>query len=138
MTVLSVIVLTFALAGCSSSGLKYEKLSSKFDEKNVKSAAENVVTLVNSGDYQKISGTMLGDDMKKGLSADAMKKSVSPVLTKAGNFDSISSDSVTGSVDTKTKQEFATAVVVAKYKNQSVQYTISFGTDMKIEGFYIK
>lgn len=130
-------ILSFALAGCSASTQKSEALSSKFNEATVKSTAESVVSLVNSGDYQKVSD-MVSDSLKTALSADVLKNAVSPVLAKAGDFDSISSDTVSGIVDTKTQKEFAVSVVMAKYKNQTVQYTISFDTDMKIEGFYIK
>ncbi len=132
--VLGVLLLAFALTGCSAS----TQLSSKFNEGTVKSTAESVVNLVNSGDYQKVSDTMVSDTLKADLSADVLNNAVSPVLAKAGEFDSISSDTVTGAVDSKTKKEFAVSVVIAKYKNQAVQYTISFDTDMKIEGFYIK
>lgn len=138
MAALSVILLSLALVGCSSSSERYEKLSSKFDEKNVKSAAESVVTLMNSGDYQKISDTMVEKNKKEGLSADVLKKAASSVLSKAGEFNSISSDKVTGVVDEKTKEEFAVSVLDVKYKNQTVQYEISFDTDMKIDGFFIK
>lgn len=136
--VLSAIVLSFALAGCSASSQKYEKLSSKFNQATVKSNSKSVVSLVNSGDYQKVSDTMVSSTIKRDLSADVLKNAVSPVLDKAGKFDTINSDTVTGLVDTKTKKEYAVSVVTAKYQNRTVQYTISFDTDMKIEGFYIK
>ncbi len=133
-TGLSLLVLAFTLTGCSAS----HQLSSEFNEATVKSTSESVVNLANSGDYQKISDTMVSDTLKTALSADVLKNAVSPVLDKAGEFDSISSDTVAGAVDSKTKKEYAVSIVIAKYKNQTVQYTISFGTDMKIEGFYIK
>lgn len=81
---------------------------------------------------------MAGEDIKKGMTADVLKKAASPILSKAGNFNSFGSETVTGIINIKTNQEFALVIITGKYKKQDVQYTITFDTDMKMEGFYIK
>ncbi|HEX3026575.1 MAG TPA: DUF3887 domain-containing protein [Clostridia bacterium] len=134
LAILSVSVLAFV--GCVSSQ-KYEKLSSKFSEAKVKSSAEEVVTNINAAKFEAVCGNM-SETLKGSLPAEALQKAVSPFLSKAGAFDSFSSETVSGLLDTKSGQEYATAVVMAKYKNQTVQYTITFDTDMKMAGIYFK
>lgn len=134
--IFSLILLLFIFSGCTaqSSG----KLASSFDESKVKTAAESAISLMNSGDYQKFSDSMVREDLRKSLSADVLKKAADQVMSKAGSFDSFSNATVSGVNDAKAKQDYAVAAVAAKYKNQTVTYTISFDTKMNIVGFYLK
>ena len=134
--IFSVILVLFIFSGCAaqSSG----KLASSFDESKVKTAAESAISLINSGDYQKFSDSMVREDLRKSLSADVLKKAADPVMSKAGSFDSFSNEIVSGVKDAEAKQDYAVAIVEAKYKNQTITYTISFNTKMNIVGFYLK
>lgn len=134
--ILSIILVLFIFSGCATQ--RSEKLANSFDENKVKTAAESAISLMNSGDYQKLSDTMVREDLKKSLSADVLKNTVNQVMSKAGAFDSFSNEIVSGIKDTKAKQDYAVATVAAKYKNRIVTYTISFDTKMNIVGFYLK
>ena len=119
------------LIGCSS-----QSLSDKFDEDKVKSSAKNAITLFSNGEYDKFN-ELTREDLKAGLSSDVLNDAKAQVMPNAGAFVEFSSESVVGQKD-KDGIEFATAVIVTKYENQKVTYTISFDENMKLVGFYLK
>jgi len=55
-----------------------------------------------------------------------------------GTFEEVSNISVAGSTDKTSGEEFAVAVVKAKYEIRSFTYTISFTKEMKLAGLYYK
>ena len=91
LAILSASVLLFA--GCVS-GQKYEKLSAKFSETKVKASAEEIVTNLNAAKFEAVCGNMT-ETLKGSLPAEALQKAVTPFLSKAGAFESISSETVT-------------------------------------------
>lgn len=132
-SILLTLVLIFTLfAGCSS-----PKLSDKFDEDNIKTTAENSIKLLNEGDYEKFCTDLPREDLKTSFTVDVMKNAIAQVMPNAGAFVEFSSESVVGQKD-KDGNESAVAVIVAKYENQKVTYTISFDEEMKLIGFYLK
>ena len=120
------------IAGCST-----PKLSEKFDEKNVKSSAENAIKLLNDGEYEKFCTDLPREDLKAVFTVDVLKNAVAQVMPNAGAFVEFSSESIIGQKD-KDGNESAVAVIVAKYENKKVTYTISFDENMKLIGFYLK
>lgn len=128
------LLLLFSLAGCS--GTKYEPLSANFDKDKVVAAAQQAVTYMSTGDYQKVSD-MARDDIKDKLSVDVLQSAVEKVMPKAGAFVSFG-DATTASYKDPKTEEYALVVVPAKYENQTVTYTISLNTDLKIVGFFLK
>lgn len=124
----------FLLAGCE----KKEQLSEVFDAANVKEEAKQVIELINSNDYDTLANEKWNTALKAQLPAEAMRSSIKPLVDELGTFDSITNEAVTGQQDKDTDQEFAVAVIIAKYEKRKAQYTISFDTDMKVAGVYIK
>lgn len=120
------------LAGCSST-----KLSKAFDEQTVKDTAKEIVADSSKGDYESI-WKMFSKEMQDALSADALTKNVQTNFANPGVFKKIKDIAVVGQKDKKTNTDQAVAVVVAEYENQNIAYTISFNTDMKVIGFYMK
>lgn len=120
------------LAGCSSA-----KLASAFDEQTVKDTATEVVADSSKGDYESI-WNMFSKEMQAALSAADLTKSIQTNFANPGVFKKIKDIAVVGQKDKKTNTDQAVAVVVAEYENQKITYTISFNTDMKISGFYMK
>jgi len=55
-----------------------------------------------------------------------------------GKFETIDNITVVGSSDKSTGEEFATAVVTAKYDNKSFTYTITFNKQMQLAGLYYR
>jgi hypothetical protein len=133
---LFLLIITFAFAGCSSQGAA-TPLASPFEEGKVKSAAEATIGLINSGSYQKLTDTMMRQDLRGSLSPEVLKNAVDKTMPNAGGFVSFGSEDVRGAVDS-AKNNYAVATMTVNYKNQKVIYTISFDTSMNIIGLYMK
>ncbi len=129
--------LTAIFCGCSNQSAKTEKLSPDFDEAKVKAAAEDAVRLINSGGYQKLSDTMVRQDLRTKLSAEVIRDAVEKTMGRAGEFASFEAVTVSGTQD-NAKNSYAVASVRAKYKNQTVIYTVSFDREMNIVGLYMR
>lgn len=125
--ILSVISLGL-LAGCAA------KLPEGFDEGEVKTAAENVITLLDKGDGEGL--TALMTDQMKAAITDDVQAQIFTMVDSAGAFQEISEMKTGGS----TQNEITYAVVVAKvkYEKGEVTYTISFDTQMKLAGLFLK
>ena len=131
ISVISFIMIFTLLAGCSGA-----PLSDKFNEEEVKAAAENVVNLVNNGDAQSL-GAISMPEMKEALNQETLGQ-IHEVLDKGGEFEKIESISVTGKKDKETEDEYAVSIVKAKYGEKNFIYTISFNEAMELAGLYVK
>lgn len=127
-------MLAFLLSGCANS----QKLSEKFDEKQVKAAAEEVIEALNSKEVDTLVEEKWSAVMKSALDAESVKTQILPIMEELGDFEEFDKEAVTGGKDPDTEQEFAVAVIKAKYEKRKAQFTISFDEDMKVGGFYIK
>lgn len=126
------IVITVLLGGCSSG-----KLSDEFEKETVESSAKQVIEYLNDADYDSVTN-MFQEDLKEQLSADALKDAVDKTYGNAGAFSEYKNIAILGQKIKSTKEDSAVAVVVAKYENQNVTFTINFNTDMKLIGLYMK
>lgn len=126
-------MLVLGLAGCQST-----KLSEDFDETEVKAKAELVIEKLNAGEYDNLKEEEFSEQMKLAMAGDEVKEAIEKIVEEKGTFHSFEKGSVLGSKDKDTDEEFATAVVLAKYEKGKIQYTISFNKDMKVSGFYLK
>ena len=125
-----IISVLFLIAGCGNS------LSSAFDEELVVTQSETVINLINEKDYVSAE-YMMEEAVRDKLSAQVLQDVMDPILEKAGSFVSYKSTSVKGT-SSKDGTDYATCVVKAEYENGTLTYTITFDTDYKIAGFYIK
>lgn len=132
--IIGMCMLTGILAGCAGD----QKLSDKFDESEVKAAAEEVIEILNDGDIDTLVDEKWNAVMKSAADKDMMREQMLPVMEELGAFEGFDREAVTGSKDKDTEQEFAVAVIKAKYEKRKAQFTISFDEDMKVGGFYIK
>lgn len=123
---------TLLLGGCSSG-----KLSDAFDKETVEKSAKQVIEYMNNAEYDKVT-TMFQEDLQEQLSADVLKDAVDKTYSDAGEFKEYKNTAVLGQKVKTTKEDSAIAVVVAKYENQNVTFTISFNTDMELIGLYMK
>jgi hypothetical protein len=112
-------------------------LPEKFDAEKVKASAENVITLFNNEEYDKITNEFTRDDLKAALTPDILSNAKTQVMPKAGSFTEFSKSSLVAQKD-KAGNDFVAAVIAVKYQNQTVTYTISFDENLKIIGFYLK
>ena len=114
------------LVGCSSN-----KLSDDFNEEELKSTTEDVIKMLCNGEYDKIK-EMSGQERIDAGVTDKRKEVLEPIANDLGEFDSYDKEAVVGNGDQ------ATVVIISKFENGNVKFTISYNKDMKLTGFYIK
>ncbi|MGN6712964.1 DUF3887 domain-containing protein [Anaerocolumna jejuensis] len=129
---LLVVMSTVLLSGCSST-----KLSNSFDKDTVEKSAKQVIEALNNGDYDSVT-SMFRDDLKEKLTAESLKDAATKTYDNAGKFNKYKSVSILGQKIKSTKEDCAVAIVVANYEKQKVEFTLSFDTDMKLIGLYMK
>lgn len=111
-------VIVGCLGGCGT------ELSEKFDEDKVKEAAEAIVEKVNAGNLKEVYEDSFTPVMQNGVAFDELQE--------------FSKVEVKGTKDKDTGTEYAAAMVLAKYEDGQIMFTISFDTNMKCAGFYYK
>ena len=131
LLILLLVVCTFSLSACGK-----KALSSEFDPEEVEKLAISVVEMVNNEDTEGIK-FLCNDEMKKAMTDDIFDQ-VSDTLKEFGEYKEISKIDLTEVKDKATKKPIAVAVLKVKYTNKQVMYTISFDTDMKLAGLYLK
>ena len=67
-----------------------------------------------------------------------LRKNIDYYLKNKGEFQDFDKIQVRGITDRDTGTPYATAMVLAAYEDGKVMFTISFDTDMKCAGFYVK
>jgi len=126
------IVMVILLTGCNTA-----KLTDDFDEVEVKNAAAYAISLMNERDYQGISD-LVRDDCQESLSADVLSGVCDEVLDKAGDFDSITKQTVVGGQNEDRDEDFAISVSTCKYAEMDISYTFVYDANMEIVGVYMQ
>ncbi|NLG10597.1 MAG: DUF3887 domain-containing protein [Coriobacteriaceae bacterium] len=133
---LGIIVCAILMCSVLLSGCGGQKLSNDFNEDDVKQAAENVITLVNSQDTKALK-ELCTVKMKEALTDDVMKQ-IYDAIGEGGTFVEIKEVSVAGAKDKASEEEFAVVVASAKYEIKTFVFTITFTKQMKLAGLYYK
>jgi hypothetical protein len=126
------ITAVFFLTGCAQS-----QLPEQFDEETVKEEAMKAVELFNKRDYQSILD-MGVDELKKSLTAEQFAQVSDPYLDKCGDFQEIEKTVTVGSENKQTGKQFGGVVMIGKYADGKIQFTIAFDENMKLAQFYIQ
>lgn len=126
-TILSMLLLT----ACSAPAL-----SADFNEEEVKLLAQDVVSLLNAQDSEGLR-SVFTEQMNTAITDDVFVQ-IYAAIEGGGKFETIDNITVVGSSDKSTGEEFATAVVTAKYENQTFTYTITFNKQMQLAGLYYR
>lgn len=132
--ILLAVLLAEVLTACAGS----RKLSDKFDEAEVKAAAEEVIEILNEGDVDTLVDEKWNTVMKSMVGKDVLTGEILPIVGELGAFEAFDKEAVTGNTDQDTDQEYAVAVIKVQYEKRKAQFTISFDEDMKVGGFFIK
>jgi len=127
ITILSVLLLT----ACSAPAL-----SADFNEEDVKLLALDVVSLLNAQDSVGLR-SLFTEQMNTAITDDVFVQ-IYAAIEGGGKFEAIEDITVVGSTDKSTGEEFATAVVTAKYENQTFTFTITFNKQMQLAGLYYR
>ncbi|EOS81302.1 hypothetical protein C817_00959 [Dorea sp. 5-2] len=133
-----IILLAVLLAGVLTACAGSRKLSDKFDEAEVKAAAEEVIEILNEGDVDTLVDEKWNTVMKSMVGKDVLTGEILPIVEELGAFEAFDKEAVTGNTDQDTDQEYAVAVIKVQYEKRKAQFTISFDEDMKVGGFFIK
>jgi predicted methyltransferase len=102
----------FLLTACSAPAL-----SADFNENEVKLLSQDVVSLLNAQDSKGLRA-IFTEQMNTAITDDVFVQ-IYAAIEGGGKFEAIEDITVVGSTDKSTGEEFATAVVTAKYENQT-------------------
>lgn len=122
-----------SLSACGSAAA----LPEGFEEAAVLSRAEELIDLINTKDYAAVV-SQLRDDLETAIKPEELKTAWGPTLEKAGAFVEVSKTVVSGTKDPSTDEDYAVAILVCKYENASLTYTISVDRNLEIVGMYMK
>ncbi len=117
-----------ALSGCAA------KLPEGFDEAEVKTAAENVIELLNKHDSDGLTAIM--NEEWKASFLDVSQWEVFTILEEAGTFQEITEMKTRGSKQNGIS--YAVVVVKAQYEIREITYTLSFDHDLKLAGLQLQ
>lgn len=114
-----------------------QPLPDRFDEETVKAEAETAIGYFNGRDYQSILD-MGSDAFQNALTFEEFETQCNPYLDKCGEYQEIAKTIVLGNVDESTGKQYGGVVMVGKYENGTIQFTISFDEEMKLVQFVIR
>ena len=110
--------------------------STVFNEQQVRTAAEKIITLYGNDEYEAVVAYMT-DDMKEVLNVPTLQVSKSQLVT--ADFGELQSFGQMDISEAKQgRKTFAMVQVSVSYTNTSVDYTLTFDAEMKLAGFYVK
>ncbi len=81
---------------------------------------------------------MGSDSFQEILTAENFASQSDPYHEKCGAFQEIAKTIVLGNVDQETQESFGGVVMVGRYKEGTIQFTIAFDEDMKLVQFIIR
>ena len=121
-----------ALSGCQ------ESLSDEFQEDQVIAEAKEMVERINAGELEDVWEDTFNVVMQNGTDPEELQENIDYYMKDKGEFQDFDRTQVRGITDRDTGTPYATAMVLAAYEDGKVMFTISFDTDMKCAGFYVK
>lgn len=124
-------ILSIMLCGIILTGCGMEKLSDKYNEDEVRSATEDIITLLNEGKYDEIV-----KNGAEGLDGDGvtydLKTSHESIIKDSGAFDT------NKKMVFQEKSGYAVVVTLAKYEKKTIKYTFTFDENVKIIQLFMK
>lgn len=127
-----VLVMILTLTACGA-----QSLPEQFDEETVKAEAQKAIDLFNGQDYQSIID-MGSDVFQEQLTAEDFASQSDPYHEKCGAFQEITKTIVLGNVNQETQESYGGVVMIGRYENGTIQFTIAFDEDMRLVQFIIR
>lgn len=127
-----VLLFSVILSGCAS-----KKLAGTYDENIVIERGQEIVALINSQDFDLVNAE-LRDDLEDQLTVNQLKEAMGQKLIDAGSFLEYQSTSTLGQKSKSTGEDYATVVLVGKYENSTLIFTITMDSNMDLVGLYLK
>ena len=126
------ILMLAGVSGCQ------EALSEEFEEDQVIAEAKEMVERINAGELEEVWEDTFNVVMQNGTDPEELQENIDYYLKDKGEFQDFDKIQVRGLTDRDTGTPYATVMVLAAYEDGKVMFTISFDTDMKCAGFYVK
>lgn len=127
-----VLLFSVILSGCAS-----KKLAETYDENIVIKRGQEIVALINSQDFDLVNAE-LRDDLEDQLTVNQLKEAMGQKLIDAGSFLEYQSTSTLGQKSKSTGEDYATVVLVGKYENSTLIFTITMDSNLDLVGLYLK
>jgi len=128
----SLLVFSITLSACAST-----KLADTYDEKIVTERAKEVVEMMNAQSFDKVNAE-IRDDLQDQLTSSKLQEAIGAKLAEAGAFIEYQSIATLGQKSKTSGEDYATVVLVGKYENSTVVYTITMDTNLDIVGLYVR
>jgi len=126
------LIISIMLSACTST-----KLADIYDENSVIERAKEVVAIINLQDYDSVNAE-LRDDLQDQLTSNQLQDAIGKKLVGAGDFIDYQSITTLGQKSKSTGEDYATVVLVGKYENSSLVFTITMDSNLEIVGIYLK
>lgn len=114
-----------------------EKLPEGLDNDSVSAAAADTINMLVASEYDKLADT-LNAEMITALTKDvatpakALEDIWQPLTQQLGEFSKIDKTTV------GAKSGYAVAIVLAKFENGDLTFTLSYDKDLKLAGLFMK
>ena len=126
------LVFSITLSACTS-----VKLADIYDENIVTERAKEVVEMINSQDYDKVNAE-IRHDLQDQLTSDKLKDAIGAKLVEAGAFIEYQSITTLGQKSKTSGEDYATVVLVGKYEESVIVFSITLDSNLDIVGLYVK
>lgn len=107
-----------------------------FDKERLEIRAKAVILALDMEEYETLQSEYAGEKMKPHLSREAMEQAKRSISDDWGRQISLGNVYMTGI--RQMREEFAAVQVNVGYENANVTYTLSFDTEYKLIGLYMK
>lgn len=129
---IALLAFSITLAACTSA-----KLAENYDENIVTERAKAIVEMINSQNYEKVNAE-IRDDLQDQLTPEKLKDAIGAKLVEAGAFLEYQSIATLGQNSKTSGEDYAVVVLIGKYENSTVMFTISMDSNLDIVGLYVK
>lgn len=130
--IIAILIVSAVLSACTST-----KLADTYDEASVIDRAKKVVELINAYDFDTVNA-QLRDDLQDKLTSTQLQDALEGKLVNAGAFIEYQSSTAVGQKSKSTGEDYATVVLVGKYENGTIIFTITMDSNLDIVGVYAK
>lgn len=132
VNVIFILTLIISLAACAST-----KLADIYNEDDVISRAKKTVEVINTLAYDAMVSEMR-DDLESQITSQQLKDAWGPALNEAGKFVDYTSTTAYGQKSQSTEEDYAVVVLICKYENANLTYTIFVDKDLNVVGMYMR
>ncbi len=126
----AVVCCVLLLTACGS------KLPEGFEKDAVLEAADAVIAIINTGDFDAVVLEMR-EDLRSAITAEQLEEVWGARLDELGAYEKVKDSAVQGTKG-QDGEEYAVAAVACGYENGTAVYTLSFDKDYALVGLYMK